>query len=120
MRDDVARAQSDDADPQPTESCLFVGGDDVPVAIQPNSCEAPRSQYRDHRATPWEVGPAAWFLEETGIRPRQQPLQFRPLSRPGVDEFDGGIRAQLLQHRVVGRVLGVEDQSRGCCDGHLL
>jgi hypothetical protein len=35
-----------------------------------------------------------------------------------VDELDDRIGAQLVQHRLVGGILGVKYRCRACCDGH--
>ncbi len=88
VRDDVTGAQPDDADPQRTQSRLFVDCDHIPVAVQPHRPKTPRAQYCHCRPPPGVVRPPATFVEQLGARWWQQPAQFRQLRFAVIDEVD--------------------------------
>ena len=120
VRDDMPDAQTDDTDAQRAEPGLLLGGDHVPVAVQPDRSKRPRSQHRHNGPPPGVIRPPAGFGNQLRIGWRPKPAQFLELFLAMVDEFDDGIGAQLLQYRIVCGVCGVENLSGAGSYGHLL
>ena len=116
VRDDMSDAQTGDSDAQRAEACLFIGGDQVPVAVQPHRPKRPGTQHRRDRPPPGVVRPPAGFGDQCGVGRRPKAAQLLALFVEMVDEFDDGIGAQPLQHRFIG----VENLCRAGSDGHLL
>jgi hypothetical protein len=114
----MSSAQPDNTDTQFTESRLFVRGDHVAVAIQPHRPKPPRAEHRDNRPPPGVIRPPAGLGGKRRARWWQQPPQLGELGVAVVDELDDGIVSQLVQHGLVGGILGVEYRCRACCDGH--
>ena len=120
VRDDMPDAQTGHADAQRAEPCLFLGGDQIPVAIQPHRSKRPGAQHRHDGPPPGVVRPPAGFGNQLRIGWRPKAPQFLELFLAMVDEFDDGIGAQLLQYRIVCGVCGVENLSGAGSYGHLL
>ena len=118
VRDDMSSAQPGNTDTQFTQSRLLFRGDHISVAIQPYRPKTPRAEHRHNRPPPGVIRPPAGLGGKLRVRWWQQPPQLGELGVAVVDELDDRIGAQLVQHGLVGGILGVEYRCRACCDGH--
>ena len=118
VRDDMSSAQPGNTDTQFTQSRLLFRGDHVSVAIQPHRPKTPRAEHRHNRPPPGVIRPSAGLGGKLRARRWQQPPQLGELGVAMVDELDDRIVPQLVQHGLVGGILGVEYRCRACCDGH--
>ena len=107
--DDVADAEPDDADPQPTEAALLVGGDQVAVAVQSQGAKSQRAQHAHDRTPPRIVGPAKGLLDEFRCRTGDQSAQTGELFIAPVEEFNARVGTQAIEKSAVAVVRFVED-----------
>lgn len=110
VSDEVARAESDDADAEAAQPVLFAAGGQMPVAVQTQSAIRPRSQQLQHRRAPRVVDPAGGLVEEIGRRCRPEFGQRGELVGPGVHGVHRRVAQQRFEGFRVGGVLRVEDR----------
>ena len=65
--DRVADAEPDDPNPEQTESVLLLGGDQVPITVEPHGAKGPRTQNSRDSSSPRVVGPALRFRDHVGV-----------------------------------------------------
>jgi len=110
VRNDVADAQADDAHPETSEPGLFVGGDQVSVAVKPYSVKRARAENADNCSAPWVIHPPHRFGDKISVGCGSQTPNAGNLLTPGVDEIDSRISPEVVQDAAIMWIIGVQDQ----------